>query len=149
MTPESLTDYLHRHIPLTAALGATVVRSAVGEIEISAPLAPNLNHRNTAFGGSLATLGIVSGWALLHQALAREGLHPKIVIQRSECDFLEPVATDFRAISRLPETDWAKFLKTLRRHHRARIAVDTALLSAGQPAVNHRGVFVAVEDGQP
>jgi thioesterase domain-containing protein len=146
MTPAAFTDYLHRHIPLTAALGARVTRSEADRIEISAPLTPNLNHRNTAFGGSLATLGIVSGWALLHQSLAREGLHPKIVIQRSECDFIEPVAAEFCAISRLPDAEWGKFLKTLRRYHRARIAIDTALCSNEQPVVRHRGVFVAVED---
>src|SRR5437773_915061 len=105
MTPDALTEYLHQHIPLTAALGARALRCDAHEIEISAPLKPNLNHRGTAFGGSLATLGIVSGWALLHLALRREHMTARLVIQRSECEFAEPVEDGFAAISRLPEKD--------------------------------------------
>src|SRR5437879_2446420 len=113
MSPQALTEYLHRHIPLTAALGAQVTRCDPQEVEIAAPLAPNLNHRSTAFGGSLAALSIVSGWAVLHVALQREQIEARLVVQRSETDFASAVTGPLIAVSRLPVAAWDRFLVTL------------------------------------
>lgn len=143
MSPEDLTAYLHIHIPLTAALGARVRSFDIRQMEISAPLAQNRNHRGTAFGGSLATLGILGGWSLLNTALERQNLVAKIVVQHSECEFHEPVAADFTALSVLPETEWPRFLATLRRHRRARIAIETHIRANGRPLVTHRGRYAA------
>ena len=48
----SLEQYLHAHIPLSAAMGVSVVQVADEAITLSAPLEPNINHRDTVFGGS-------------------------------------------------------------------------------------------------
>lgn len=144
MSPEAFTDQLHRSIPLTAAMSLRVLHSAAGSIALLAPLEPNRNHQSSAFGGSLATLGIVSGWALLQQELRREGLEARIVIQRSECDFVEPVEAEFTAQCGLPDGEWARFLATLRKRGRARITVHSVLRSAGRDAVRHSGTFVAL-----
>ncbi|MDE0855933.1 MAG: YiiD C-terminal domain-containing protein [Nevskia sp.] len=144
MSPEAYTEYLHRHIPLTAAMQLRVLHSGGDGIELVAPLAPNRNHRDTAFGGSLATLGIVSGWALLQQGLRQEGLDARIVVQKSECEFLEPADAEFSAESRLPAQDWPRFLATLRKRGRARITVHSVLRCAGHDVVQHSGTFVAL-----
>ncbi len=143
MTPHEFTDYLHRNIPLTAALGAQVRRIEPGLVEITAPLKPNLNHRNTAFGGSLATLGILSGWALLHLGLRAQSLQARIVIQKSDTDFVAPGQADLAAISQLDAVRWTKFLASLRRYKRARIAVDTEIHAGGARVVTHTGTYVA------
>jgi thioesterase domain-containing protein len=148
MSPEAFTEYLHRNIPLTAAMQLRVLRGDEHGIELAAPLAPNRNHRDTAFGGSLATLGIVAGWTLLQQGLEREGLEARIVVQKSECEFLQPVAAEFFAESRLPAEEWPRFLATLRKRGRARITVHSTLRSAGQEVVRHSGTFVALA-GEP
>ena len=148
MSPEALTEYLHRHIPLTAAMQLRVLHSGGGRIELAAPLAPNRNHRDTAFGGSLATLGIVTGWALLQQELGQEGVEARIVVQKSECEFLEPVAAEFHSESHLPAAEWARFLATLRKRGRARITVHSTLRSAGHEVVRHNGTFVALAGEQ-
>ncbi len=86
MTTEELTTYLHEHIPITRSLGARVVHVDDHSVRLSAPLAPNLNHRATAFGGSLSTLAILSGWVLIHVQLLGRDLSGRIVIQRSAFD---------------------------------------------------------------
>ena len=144
MSPEAFTEYLHRHIPLTAAMQLRVLHSGNGRIELAAPLAPNRSHRDTAFGGSLATLGIVTGWSLLQQGLRQEGVEARIVVQKSECEFLEPVADEFFSESHLPAAEWARFLATLRKRGRARITVHSILRSAGHEVVRHSGTFVAL-----
>jgi thioesterase domain-containing protein len=145
MSPLAFTEYLHRNIPLTAAMQLRVLHSDGGSIELAAPLAPNRNHQHSAFGGALATLGIVSGWALLQQNLQSEGIEARVVVQKSDCEFVLPAAAEFTAAGSLPE-DWPRFLDTLRKRGRARITVQSVLRSAGQEVMRHSGTFVAMQD---
>lgn len=147
MTPEKYTDYLHRHIPLTAALAARVRVLEPGRVEIVAPLSPNRNHRGTAFGGSLATLAILSGWVVLQQALQAAKVDARLVIQKSECDYLEPVDADFVTESRLPEAEWPRFLQTLERRGRARITVSSLIRVGERDAARASGTYVALKQG--
>ncbi len=144
MTPAEITAYLHRRIPLTRHLGATLQLWDGKTVRLSAPLAPNLNHRNTAFGGSLSALAILGGWTLLHLALRERGVPHRIVIQRSTTDFAEPVKGEFTATSTLPDAArWERFLATLRCHDRARVVVQGSLTSSAGVGGSHEGVYVA------
>lgn len=145
MNKSELTSYIHKHIPLTAHLGAVVTHYDGHEIEICAPLEPNLNHRNTAFGGSISAIGIVSGWALLFIKLKESGLNTRLVIQHSSFDFIEPIVGDFKAICTMPEeSEWSRFLKTLKRHGKARISVESIIKSLNDNGGNHSGTYVAI-----
>jgi len=140
-----ITSYIHEHIPLTSHLGAVVDSFDSNSVTISAPLAPNLNHRNTAFGGSISALGILSGWTLLFLKLKEYGIKNRLVIQKSSFDFQDPISDDFFATCTLPDAAiWEKFLKTLTRHGRARIAVRSRIESSSGTGGNHEGVYVAV-----
>jgi thioesterase domain-containing protein len=148
VTLDEITRYLHEHIPLTRHLGATVLEWDGTSVRLGAPLAPNLNHRATAFGGSLSALAILSGWALVHLALRERGLDARVVIQRTELDFEEPVAGDFSATSALPPArEWERFLATLSRHRRARVTVSSTLRTTSGVGGEHRGTYVAVLTG--
>ena len=57
-----------------------VVSAAADAVTLSAPLAPNINHRSTAFGGSVSTLAILSAWSLVNLRLRAEGLRSRLVI---------------------------------------------------------------------
>lgn len=144
MTLEEITAYLHAHIPLTAALGARVEQYGGGSVRLSAPLAPNLNHRGTAFGGSLSALAILAGWVLVHLELRERGVEARLVIQRSALDFEAPVDGDFTATATLPEAAaWSRFLATMARHRSARVTVAATLACASGPGGRHEGVYVA------
>ncbi len=150
MTPAEITAYLHRRIPLTRHLGATLQLWDGKTVRLSAPLAPNLNHRNTAFGGSLSALAILGGWTLLHLALRERGIPHRIVIQRSTTDFAEPMKGDFTATSTLPDAARGeRFLATLRRHDRARVVVTGSLTTATGLRGTHEGVYVAFRLPEP
>jgi thioesterase domain-containing protein len=140
-----LTSYIHEHIPLTSYLGAAVESYDGKSIILSAPLAPNLNHRNTAFGGSISALGILSGWTLLFLKLKEAGIRNRLVIQKSSFDFQDPIDDDFRATCTLPDWDaWGKFINTLTRHGRARITVRSRIEDSSGIGGTHEGVYVAV-----
>lgn len=144
MTPRELETYLHDHIPLSRAMAVQVVALSEAEVVLGAPLAPNINHRETAFGGSASALAILSAWSLLHVRLTSAGLPSRVVIQRNTMDYLAPIAGNFLARSSLAETgNWERFVATLRRRGIARIAVTAVLEYESAVAGRLTGDFVA------
>ena len=149
MTLSEITSYIHNHIPLTAHLGAVIDAYDGEAVTISAPLGPNLNHRNTAFGGSISALGILSGWALLFLKLKDTGIKNRLVIQKSSFDFQEPIDDNFKASCSLPnDENWDKFIRTLTKHGRARIIVKSIIKSASGTGGVHEGAYVAIALGE-
>jgi thioesterase domain-containing protein len=120
-----LQQHLLQQIPISQALGITVADASLDEIAIVAPLSPNLNHRGTAFGGSIAAVAILSGWSLVYIRLEAANEKPNIVIQHSEIRYLKPVLGPFTARARLTDAGkWSHFRETLSRHGKARITLS-------------------------
>jgi len=148
MSPSELETYLHDHIPLSRAMGVRILAVDPDHVTLAAPLAPNINHRETVFGGSASAAAILSAWSLLHLRLTAEGLPSRVVIQRNSMEYLVPVTGDFTATSALaPDADWAAFARMLSRRGRARIAVEAVLEQDGIAAGRLHGEFVAFTTG--
>ncbi len=145
MTTAELTTYLHEHIPITRGLGARVEHLDDRSVRLVAPLAPNLNHRATAFGGSLSTLAILSGWVLIHAQLLGRDVAGRIVIQRSAFDYQAPVEGDFSATATLPDPKaWDRFLATLQRHHAARVVIPSEVTCGTVVGGRHEGTYAVL-----
>ncbi|MCA1490819.1 YiiD C-terminal domain-containing protein [Sinorhizobium alkalisoli] len=145
MTPSELREYLHAHIPLSAAMQVEVAALEWGHVVLQAPLAPNINHRETVFGGSASALSILAAWSLLHLRLRLSGVNSRLVIQSNRMDYLKPVAGGFSARSSLEDPDqWPGFMRLLERHGRARLTVTAELMGEGEVAGCFSGVFVAL-----
>ena len=125
VTSAELQEYLHDHIPLSAAMQVSVVEVGPDSIVLSAPLAPNINHRDTVFGGSASALAILAAWSLLHTRLKSSGLSSRLVIQRNTMSYELPIAGEFTARSRISGPGaWELFTRMLQRKGRARISVS-------------------------
>ena len=138
-----LERYLHQQIPLSAAMGVTAHSASTQCVVLSAPLAPNINHKRTAFGGSISALGILAAWSLLHLRLIEAGYDCEVVIQSSQVEYDRPIAGPFAARSTLADSLWPLFLTTLARKKRARIEVQSSLVCEGVLAGRLSGRFVA------
>jgi len=137
---------LHAEIPLTRAMGVRVVRADQNGLVIGAALAPNLNHKKTAFGGSLNSLATLACWGLIQLLVRDRGRTITVVIQESSVQFLKPVMRDFEAICPLPSDPVIeRFLHMLERKGRARLALDSAIHADGEIALRFRGQFVAYD----
>jgi thioesterase domain-containing protein len=144
MTAAELETYLHEHIPLSRAMAVHVVSVANNQVVLGAPLAPNINHRDTIFGGSAAAVATLAAWSLLHLRLTAAGLPSRIVIQHSVMDYLAPMATDFTARATLVSSaDWDGFIRLLTRRGRARITLQAELICEEQKGGMLLGDFVA------
>ena len=145
MSPAQLEQYLHDNIPLSKAMHVSVVETGDDAVVLSAPLAPNINHRETVFGGSASALAILSAWSLLHLRQRKAGIESRLVIQRNTMDYRLPIGGEFRARSSLTHAeDWDKFRRVLTRRGKARIEVSSVLEFEGRPAAYFSGEFVAL-----
>ncbi|MCB1756872.1 MAG: YiiD C-terminal domain-containing protein [Gammaproteobacteria bacterium] len=150
MLAAELQAYLHEHIPLSGAMAVSVLALDKESVVLKAPLAPNINHRNTVFGGSASALAILAAWSLLHVRLRGEGLDSRLVIQRNTMEYERPMSGAFTASASLVEPQqWQKFIRMLQRKGRARISVSSTLECDGQVAGRLIGEFVALGKNTP
>jgi thioesterase domain-containing protein len=142
--PLELAQYIHEHIPLSRAMGVSVVAVEEYAVTLRAPLGPNINHRHTVFGGSASALAILAGWALLHVRLQGAGIADRLVIQRNVMEYQHPILGPFTARSSLESPErWKQFTAMLSRRGKARITVLAALEHLDRVAGRFSGEFVA------
>ena len=143
MSPAEIEAFLYEKIPLAQAMGVRVESSAGEAFILTAPLEPNHNHLGTAFGGSLAALATLTGYACLWHALDDRDAH--VVIRRSELDYRHPVRGTLRAICRKPaEAKLAAFRATFAKAGKARITLEVTVEEEDRVCLGFRGTFVAV-----
>ena len=140
-----LIRFIRDKIPLARAMELELQAHDDDLLVLGAPLAPNVNDKGCAFGGSLVSLMTLCGWGLVELALRARGHDCDVYVGESTVRYLQPVWADFRAEARLAEgADWATFLDTLRARGKARIEVDCRIPgSDGQPAATLTARFVA------
>lgn len=145
MSARDLAAFLHEKIPLTRTMGVLVVESGT-RLVLEAPLAPNVNHLGSAFGGSLHALPTLACYAALWTLLYEAGLDGHVVVRRSSAEYRQPVKGPLRAVCLRPAPEAAQaFMADLRRNKKARMEL-TAIVEGdnGKPAVEFNGTFVAL-----
>jgi thioesterase domain-containing protein len=132
MTPpdplEALRTVWRREMPITDALGISIDSATHADLVLRMPLAPNRNHKGTAFAGSLSALATLTGWSLLWRTMREVGETAHVVIQDSTIRYLLPVRSDAIASARLPAAgDVERLLSALRRRGKGRITLDVTI----------------------
>lgn len=141
-----LQKYLHERIPISKAMGVEVLEATVDGVKLAAPLSPNINHRETVFGGSASAVAILSAWSLLYLRLKNENMNSRIVIQRSTITYEQPITDTFTSSSVVCDPpDWLKFITTLKRRKRARVKIRSILECNERKVGEFEGDFVAID----
>lgn len=142
----TIKHYLYEHIPLSRAMQVEVQHADPERVVLSAPLAPNINHRETVFGGSASALAILSAWTLLYVRLQEAGLSVRVVIQRNSMQYQQAIPDAFEAVASISDNQaWQRFLHVLSRKRRARIHLTATLFCAGRKVGEMEGDFVALQ----
>jgi len=141
-----LQSVLHQDIPLTRDMGVEVISWQDHQLRLHLPLAQNINHKSTLFGGSLYCGAVLAGWGWLYLRLKEAGIDDgHIVIQDGQIQYPLPVKRDGVAICDAPDdASWEKFLKMYQRRGMARLALKTRIVAEGsdEPAVEFVGQYV-------
>jgi thioesterase domain-containing protein len=136
--------YLARHVPITQAMGIRVRSCGADGVTMSAPLKPNINDKGIAFGGTLASILALSGWAFTDLALRAAGEAADVLIAVATIEYLAPVAG--RIVARCPpppDGELAQFLSAYRRRRRARLRLVTHVEWKGARAAVCTATYVA------
>lgn len=139
---DTLRALWHEKIPLTRAMQVKLkVRD--GCSVVWAPLVANSNHMNTGFGGSLAALATLAGWAQVWLSLETpEDYH--IVIAHTDARFKAPAIDDLEAVAVQPGQETIeKFRRKLKRNSRGALLISVTVFSNQQEVVRFTGKFVA------
>ena len=137
---------LEHEIPLTRHLELQVLAYDEHGLTLGAPLAPNINHKRTAFAGSLNSVVTLAGWGLLWLILREQEIPARVVIQDSSCSYLRPVSDDFTAFCQKPTlAEIEKTTEALRKRGRARLELRVEVRNPAGVAVLFTGRYVMIQ----
>lgn len=146
MTNDQVRDYLYQQIPLSRAMGIGIDQATTSRVVLNVPLSPNINHRETAFGGSISAAGILACWTLVHLRLEKLNIQTRLVIHKNKMVYRIPIADDFQAQCHFnDETTWDQVLEMLDRWGKAKLQLKASLIWQGQDAAEFQGSFVVVK----
>lgn len=144
MNTYDFEQFLHQQIPITKAMAFSVIEFTPSKIKISAKLAPNKNHKSTAFGGSINALMTVCGWAMMFINIKEIDPDAHIVIQKSNINYLLPIKGDFIAECHLSdEESKIKFLEMYTRHSKGKLNLTVSCYNQDSLLAEFQGQYVA------
>jgi thioesterase domain-containing protein len=131
-------------IPLARAMAIEGLRYDGQELLLRLPLAPNINDKGCAFGGSLASAATLTGWGLARLAIGESGRKADIYIQDQSLRYTKPAwgATIFRC--GWPEGGKQDFLDRLDRHGKARASFEVHASSEDVDCCSMSARYVAL-----
>ncbi len=144
MNKYEFEQFLHEQIPITKAMGFSVIEFTPSKVRISAKLEPNINHKSTAFGGSINALMTVCGWAMVFINIKEIDPYAHIVIKKSDINYLVPINEDFIAECDLTdEESKRKFFEMYTKHKKGRINLKVSCYNKETLLAEYHGQYVA------
>lgn len=142
---DTLEQTLYHEIPLTQHMGIGLHSYDKNKLILTAPLAPNSNHKSTFFGGSLFNVAVTTGWSLLYlkQQELQWGGH--VVIGAGNIEYQLPVANDVLSCAEISADQLERITRQLKRRGKAVVTLDVVLGERlDQPAVVFKGRYAIV-----
>jgi len=134
---------LYEQIPITEKMGFEVIEFKPSSVKIIAKLEPNLNHKCTAFGGSINSLMTMCGWAAVFVNIKEFDPNSHIVIQRSNIEYFSPIDMDFIAECKIEKQEVIeKLLITYKKFNRARIKLNVLCREGDKVLSKFEGQYV-------
>jgi thioesterase domain-containing protein len=114
-----------QEIPLLTAMDLSFVGFDDLRLTMEAPLAPNINNKGTAFGGSIASICLFGGWAVATLAFTDNDIHnTEIVVFKNEMTFERPARGHLTVDAYIKPADFEACLARLQANDPGRIRLD-------------------------
>jgi thioesterase domain-containing protein len=136
---------IEHHIPITKSMGFKVYKIENFTAELSAPLQPNHNHKNTVFGGSLYAACAAACYAVLYNLQIEEKLDSfDLLLATGNSRYLKPVTEDFKVRATINTSEWSILLSKLVKKGAGKITVNATVFTDSDPTIlcEFQGVFV-------
>lgn len=138
---KSLENVFHELIPISQHMGVKVVNYTGSELTLAAPLANNINHQLSAFGGSLFSIAALAGWGMMQLKLCEEHLDANTVVASGDVSFLLPVTGELCCTCSLPD-DWPLFLQKIHGKGKGSVNMVSAITTDDEAAMQFNGCYV-------
>ena len=146
MTKEEAQNYIYSNIPITKAMGFKIKTLSQDEVSLTAPIKNNINHRGSAFGGSIDSLFLTTGWAFIRFLIDHYVPTPIIVGSKGSTTFLKPLLEDFESKLVVPDaTEIERFISTFDRFGKARIQLKVEIKKENVLYAEFTGDYVVVK----
>ena len=141
---KELEKKLNTQIPLTRLMNLKVENYDDEKIITTAPLDININDKGTAFGGSLATMTIISAWSICWLITKELGFDSNnIVVIKNEHSYKKPVTKDIVCHTLKPSPEELNKLKEkLILKKSASIKIKSMIIEDGDICVDFDGYYV-------
>jgi len=140
----SLEEFSHQSrqsIPLLKSMGLEFTEFDDGCLRVEMPLAPNINDKQTGFGGSIAALATTSGWAVISLLLLSRSANYDVVVTESHMRYLAPATGDFYALTSVTSSALSAFNRVLDSQCHGRITVQVMVEQEGEQIAVYTGTY--------
>ena len=143
---EALKNFVINTLALAVAMDIKIESYDGSRLVLSAPLEKNINDKNTAFGGSLYVLNVMTCWGMVYIKCRENGVDmPNIVVSHAEIDYMAPVP-DKTIVATCEVTDeFDGFIEYYRNNGRSRVELQSSVTGAGNTAVVFKGKYAIIE----
>jgi|TARA_B110000902_G_scaffold266256_1_gene353299 thioesterase domain-containing protein len=141
-----LNNFVINTLDLAVSMDIAIESYDRETLVLSAPLEKNINDKNTAFGGSLYVLNVMTCWGMVYMKCREGGIEiPNIVVSHAEIDYLAPVPDKKIIASCTISDDFDGFIEYYYGNGRSRVRLQSSVVTAGKTAVLFKGKYAVIE----
>ena len=101
-----------------------IVELTEKSILVHAPLSPNVNIHGTGFAGSIYSLAVLTGWALVTHIIDTQGIDADLVVGKAEIRYLKPVDGDIECRCLVPGVLYEAFNMDMETNGKAKLSLE-------------------------
>ena len=141
-----LQDFFKSHLPITQYMEMKVESYDGNTLVLHAPLDPNINDKQTAFGGSLYNASVMACWGMLYLKTLEANIECNQVVTKGSIEYKAPVKGDIRAICHAPDkAELDNLINVFKEKGRARMSLKASIECSGRTAVEFEGSYAILK----
>ena len=141
-----LDEFFARHLPITQYLNMRSYEYTGASFSLAIDLAPSINDKLTAFGGSLFCVSVMNCWGMVYLQGRQRGINPNMVVSHAEIDYLAPVDDEviIATCHQPDDANWDDFFASFNHRGKARAKVSSTIVCNGKDAVRFNGQYAII-----
>jgi thioesterase domain-containing protein len=141
-----LQTFFETHLPITDYMGLAVDKYDGSTLSLKAPLAPNINDKQTAFGGSLYNACVMTCWGFAYLKSIEANIQGNQVVAAGSIKYKAPVDSDYVAVCESPSQEVLDhFIDGFKRHGKGLITLKSTITCNGKIAVEFEGTYAVLK----
>ena len=114
-------------IPLSESMQFGIDELTENSILVRAPLAPNINIHGTGFAGSIYSLAVLTGWAMVTHIVGSRSINCELVVSKAEIQYFKPVTDDIECRCEVADSVIDQFIDYYQTKSRSRIMLEISV----------------------